>query len=363
MRRHVIHSRFPRLAALAIVLAVGTRAVGEDPLGIEATRVTLDVNKAPLAEVLAEIEEQTGNRLADFREKFGQEYEAKYATIEVKDQPFWKAVDKLLDSIDMSPYPTSGEKELALVKREPGALRRFDRAAYAGAFRVEATSISADRGLRTPEESNVRVELTIEWEPRLAPVAITQAPRDLKVKCDDGRELPPLGDGEVFDVEVTPGCHAVDATVALQLPAREAKTIASMKGKFMAQVPGKIAELKFEKLATAKDVANELGGATIRLVQAVKNGTVWEIQLVIEAAADSAGGHQGWMYQNECYLLDPKGKRVDNAGYETLQTEDPGFTYLFEIGDKIDGYTLVYRTPTDIVSTPVEFELTDLPLP
>src|SRR5690606_9877907 len=64
---------------------------------IEATNVTLDVTDAPLNKVLAEIEKQTGNSLADAREQFGQETGDKKVTYKGDKQSFWAAVDKILD--------------------------------------------------------------------------------------------------------------------------------------------------------------------------------------------------------------------------------------------------------------------------
>src|SRR6185295_10177085 len=110
-------------------------------------------------------------------------------------------------------------------EREQGSLRRSGRATYAGPFRVEATSVSSQRGLRAPDQSSLRVELEIGWEPRLEPLAITQAAGDLKAMCDDGRETPAASPDAVFDVEVPRGSHAAEATIALQLPAREAKSL------------------------------------------------------------------------------------------------------------------------------------------
>jgi hypothetical protein len=95
---------------------------------IEATHVTLDAKEAPLAEVLEAIEKQTGNHVTDYREKFGQEGGEKKVTVKVDNEPFWSAMDKVLDAAQMSPYAFSGEDMLALVDREPGVLRRAGRA-------------------------------------------------------------------------------------------------------------------------------------------------------------------------------------------------------------------------------------------
>jgi hypothetical protein len=334
---------------------------------VAETRVTLDVKKAPLDDVLKEVEKQTGNRLLDYREKFGQEAVEKKVTVKVDDVPFWSAMDQILDAANMAPYAFSGETALALIEREPGALRRFGRAAYAGPFRIEATTISAERGLRSPDQSFLRMDLDIGWEPRLEPLAITQAAGDLKVMCDDGRETPPSSEDAVFDVEVPRGSHAADATLTLQLPAREATKLSSLKGKLSALVPGRMVDLEFTDLKNAKDVKQETGGVTVTLDRVVKNQALWEVHMRVRIGGLEAGleSHQGWVFQNVTFLKNKDGEQIDHAGYETtMQTErEAGFAYFFETPDDLSEYTWVYRTPTAIVNLPVEYELKDVPLP
>jgi hypothetical protein len=63
---------------------------------VAETRVTLDVTDALLADVLKEIEKQTGNRVVDYREQFGEEAPEKKLTLKIDDQPFWAAMDQIL---------------------------------------------------------------------------------------------------------------------------------------------------------------------------------------------------------------------------------------------------------------------------
>lgn len=335
---------------------------------VAETRVTLKLDDAPLADALKEIEKQTGNRVIDYREQFGQEASEKKLTVDIKDKPFWQALDEVLDATNMSPYPYSGEEELALIGREQGSLRRLDRAAYAGPFRIEATNVSSQRGLRAPDQSGLNMDLEISWEPRLQPMAVSQTAGDLKVVCDDDRETPVVGEGPAFDVEAPPGSHAAEATVTLQLPAREAKTLKSIKGKMTALVAGKVVELKFDELTKAHDVKQEAGGVLVTLERVVKNQALWEVHMKVRVGGpgDEADANRGWVLQNLTYLRHKKsGDKVDHAGYETSMQNDreAGLAYFFELPDDIANYEWVYRTPAAIVNLPVEYELKDVPLP
>jgi hypothetical protein len=337
---------------------------------LDATKLTLDFKEAPLDEVLKAIEKQTGNRVTDHREQFGQEAMVKKVTLKVDDEPFWSAFDKFLDVVQMQPYAFSGEETLALIEREEGALRRAGRGAvYSGPFRIEATAVTAERGIRTPNQSTLRLDLEIAWEPRFNPIAITQAAADVKAVADDGKEVPATSQGAAFDVEIEAGTHAAEVNLPLQLPGREAKMLTTLTGKLTALVPGRIVNLRFEKLAGAKEVVQEAGGVTVTLDRVVKNQALWEIHMRIRLENLEAGleSHRGWVFQNITYLEDKAGERLDNAGFETtMQTEaEAGFLYLFELpeGRDIDDYTWVYRTPASIVTVPVEYKLEEVPLP
>jgi hypothetical protein len=337
---------------------------------VDATRITLDVKEAPLKEVLEAIEKQTSNRLTDYREQFGQEAMDKKVTLQIDDEPFWSGLDKVLDAVQMQPYAFSGEENLALVERDQGALRRSGRgAAYSGPFRIEATNITAQRGLRSPDQSSLRIDMEISWEPRLKPIALTQASGDVKAMADDGREVPVTSQDAAFDVEVDAGAHAAEVTLPLQLPAREAKTLTTLTGKLTALVPGRIVDLKFDNLATAKEASQEAGGVTVIIDRVVQNQALWEIHMRIKVESLEAGleSHRGWVFQNVTFLQDKAGEKLDNAGFETtMQTEkEAGFVYLYELpeGRELGDYVWVYRTPSAIVSMPVGYKLEEVPLP
>ncbi len=338
---------------------------------IEGTTVTLDVADAPLDDVLKELERQTGNRVEDYREQFGQETADKLVTYSGKDQPFWAALDKILDGAQMSPYNDSGDASLAIIDRDRGVLRRAaGRAVYSGPFRIEATGASSQRGIRSPDQSGLSVDWEISWEPRLQPIGLALRTEDLKVVCDDGREAPAIDAGdEIFNVEVASGSHAADVTVSLQLPARQSEKLATIEGRLTALVPGRMAELTFDNLADAKDVTQRAGEVAVTVDRVVKNQALWEIhiRLAVESSDTALDATGGWVYQNVATLVDKEGEVLDNAGFETtMQTEDEvGFAYFYELpeGRDLKDYAWVYRTPASIIAVPVEFKLEDVPLP
>ena len=360
------------LAVGALVAAswLVSSSFGAEPgKSLDATRLTLDVKGASLAEVLAEIEKQTGNQLSDEREQFGQDAPPKMVMLKADDEPFWSALDRLLDDAKLTPYPASGVESLALVEREPTALRRSGRATYVGPFRIEAASVMAQRGVRAPEQSMLQVQLEIAWEPRLRPLALTQLAADVSAMCDDGLETPTLAEEVEFDQEISAGNHAAEVTIPLQLPARRAKSLQTLSGTLTALVPGKIVDLKFDKLADAKEATQEEGGVSVTVDRVVKNQEVWEVhmRISVESDVEALQTHRGWVFENVATLIDNEGATIENAGFETtMQTEDEaGLAYFYELpeGVEIGDCTWVYRTPVDIESIAVEYELEDVLLP
>ena len=115
---------------------------------LSESKLTLSADEMPLAEVFEQVRKQTGNQLSDHREQFGQNATPSPVTIEIVDEPFWPALDKILDATKMTTYPFSGEDNLALINRDEGALPRAEGASYAGPFRIQATTVTARRDLQ-----------------------------------------------------------------------------------------------------------------------------------------------------------------------------------------------------------------------
>jgi len=336
---------------------------------VAATKITLSASNMELAQLLAEVERQTGNRLVDHREQFGQPAEPCEVTLELAEQSFWPALDQLLDAAQLDPYPYSGEDTLAVVQREAGAAPRTEAAVYSGPFRIELQEVIAQHNLRQPTRSGLKVELQIAWEPRLRPIAITLLSETLAVKGSDGSPLELANTQAVLAVEVQPGNHATELTIPLTRPARSMASIATLAGTLSALVPGRVIELKFDNLGAPVLMQQQRGGVTVSLEQVRKIHDLWEFRMRLKVDSEEAGleSHRGWVYQNLSYLLDSQGEVLDNAGFETVmqsQTE-VGLAYFFELPEDADigDYTWVYRTPASIVRVPVDFELTEIPLP
>jgi hypothetical protein len=329
------------------------------------TTVTLAGDDLRLADVYAAILKQTGNRLvsrsSDPADQSGR------LKLDIRNEPFWSAVDKVLDAAGKDVYDYSGQDALSIVDRDPGEAPRFGRACYSGPFRFEVLEIQAQRNLRSPNRKSLKLQLGIGWEPRLRPIALAQPAIDLRATDENGNPLEPAQPGAVLDVEVPTGTQGTELVLPFQLPPRDVTRIASLHGKLRALVPGRQAQFRFDDLAHATGKTQRKGGVQVTVDSVRKNNAVWEIHMRLRLDEDNQAlqSHRGWVFQNISYLVGQDGKPIDNVGLETTRQtpNEVGIAYLFDLPRGIDGLTWVYETPAAIVELPVEYELTDLELP
>jgi hypothetical protein len=333
-----------------------------------ATTITLAAKDMSLKDVIAAIEKQTGNHFIDNREQQGEGANAKDAhiDIELKNEPFWLAIDKIFDQANVGIYSYGGKDALSIVARDAADGSRQKRAAYNGPFRLDITDVQGERSLRQPKQTSLKLQLEVAWEPRLRPIAISQPAADVQATTDDGGKLTVSQPDANLDVEVPNGTQAAEISLPFDLPPRSMKRISSLHGKLHALVPGRQVKFRFDDLANAAGKTQRMGGVQVTVDDVRKNNAVWEVHMRFSLDEDNGAlqSHRAWVFQNLSYLLDKDGKQIDNAGLETThQTKNEvGNAYMFDV-PSIEGLSWVYETPAAIVDLPVEYEIKDIELP
>jgi hypothetical protein len=332
-----------------------------------ATSVTLSAVKKPVSEIIATIEEQTGNRLVDYRNQFGQASVDRPLSFDFQKKPFWLAVDEILDLAGLDIYNFSGEGALALVAREEGRRPRTGQAAYSGPFRIEVTRIQAQRDPRQPVQDGLKIGLEVAWEPRFQPLVLTQSLAGIIAVGDDNQPIRSMSENPVLSVEVPAGSQATEFVLPFKLPPRTTQKLVTLRGTLQALVPGRQASFQFDHLAAAAKETQAQGGVRITLDAVRKQNEIWEVhmRLGLKENHQAFESHRGWAYQNATYLLDEKGERIEFAGLETTSQSpsEIGIVYLFDIPDGIENVTWVYETPAAIVLLPVEYQIKNIKLP
>ena len=289
-------------------------------------------------------------------------------TVALDETPFWEALDQVLDQAEMTTYNYAGEAgAVAVIARQTELVPRLKRAAYSGVFRFEAVQLEAIRDLRNPQTKGLKLYLEIAWEPRTAPIAVTQPLALLTLADENEGEIAVDGQGGTVSADVSPESFAAEVEVPLELPPRGVQRIASLKGELAVLVPGREESFEFGGLLDARNVEQQRAGATVVLERMQKNGDVHEVRMVLrfEKAANALESHRGWVFHNDAYLLDANGERVDHAGYETTRqtVNEVGLAYKFVVEDGLKGHRFVYRSPAAILPKSIAYELKDLPLP
>jgi hypothetical protein len=334
----------------------------------KASSVTLS-GEMLFSEAIAKISEQTGNKLTDYRERFNQERADPKINVSLDKAPFWKALDTVLDAAGMTIYNYDEEKgSLAFTSRGDNAVPRLTSGSYSGLFRLEPTKIEATRDLKQSQMHALRLTVDALWEPRMRPIVIEVPLADISAKDDSGNDIGIDKSEGTLEVPVEGNGAAVEIEFPLEAPARSVKSLASLKGKATAVVLGKVEAFEFVDIDKVKSAEQERGGVVVLVENCRKNGDVYDISLRVryDRAANALQSHRGWIYNNECYLVDAKGRRVENAGLEAtlLARNEVGMSYKFNLDRATPANCkFIYKTPAAIIRIPVEFELKNIDLP
>ncbi len=327
----------------------------------ETTRITLS-GAMTLDAALEAIEKQTGNKFLGVR---GTDEELQ---LNEDDQPFWPVVDRLLDAADVAVQPYgSSNNAIELMARAENQSGRFGHATYRGPFRFETVRLQASRDLRNPDVEGLLIATEVAWEPRLTPISVGIAMADLAIEDDNGQSIAVSNPEARSSAAVQPNLSAVELEIGLQLPPRTAKKIGKIKGTCDVMMPGRVETFEFPPLGGARETQLRKAGVTVVLEGVRKNQDLYEVRMRVQFdnAGNALESHRNWIFDNDAYLKDDAGKRVDSIGQRTTRQEQNavGIAYLFDLSKPPGSYQFVYRTPTLILRRRVPFELTEIDLP
>jgi hypothetical protein len=336
-------------------------------VAIQASTVTLKGDKLSLKTIAAEFEKQTGNKV-DAEALLAEESPLTKATYDMDFEKvsFWKALDAVADQAGLSVYSYAQDMP-QLRPGLPNQKPRGEGAIYSGPLRFQVHRLQLERDPRLKGDGSLKVGLEICWEPRLRPISIVQKLDALRAVDENGGAVSVERQGDL-PVLVPVGSTAVELELPLTAPPRSVKSIASLKGAVEVLVPGPQQTFEFTSLVDAKKSAQQKHNATVSLDSVRKANDVWEVRLRVkyEEPFDALDSYLvSWILNNEAYLTDPKGARVENGGFETThRTEDEiGVAYFFEVEKGLDGHKFVYQTPGTIYRLPIDYELKELFLP
>jgi hypothetical protein len=288
--------------------------------------------------------------------------------------------------------PPDTDRESAEVQQRLGRIRQklqhaaADAVISASTITVHAVGTRMSKVLSSEDKERL-LTVTVEaaWEPRLQVISLMQRMADVRAVDERGDVLPVADADAQPDFSVGGAASAVKFDVPLRLPSRAVKQIASLKGKLLATIPGKVETFRFDKLADAKNRQQRIAGVTVTLDQVRKTskaatsgrphpgplpkgeGTQWEVGVRVrfDDAGDALASHRQWIFSNPAYLEGPDRKPI---AYDTFETtaqsqNELGIAYLFNTDRLLDELTFIYKTPGTIVSAEFPYELKSISLP
>ncbi|QGJ70195.1 Hypothetical protein PBC10988_18890 [Planctomycetales bacterium 10988] len=316
-----------------------------------------------LKELLAELAQQSGNRLVN-NSREAEQTQSKI-TVNFQETPFWEALNEVLDQAKLELYPYESQTH-TLMNRPENAKPMAERTVVRGAFRIEPQEIRLTNYLKTDDEQGV-LQIEMMWESRLKPIAFYLQPQAFSFTDEEGNSLTLEQFGGRREIIPTAGETSQTFVLPFRVPSREIKKIGSVKGSIEVLLPGTAQTFTFSNLEAGVSQQQEAGNMTVSLDRIFQNRDIWDILVKLEFDDRTAAleSYRGWVFQNEANLIDPQGNPVQ-AGLEEESIRNNrqiGVTYSYIIDGDLEGYTYRYITPTVILREPVTFELKDIPLP
>jgi hypothetical protein len=343
-------------------------------LNTAASRVTITGNGIRLSEALQQLQKQTGNAITDIREQLGAEVTNPALDLDVRDKPFFEAIDEIARLADVSTSYSTGDGSIGIMAgasatAAPGmpASKATPLIQYSGPFRIELQQLSLSRDFRAGTAvANIRLEAA--WEPRLRPMLLKLKAEELKVADDRKKVVKPQIATEAEEVVLRPENPAAEINLNLDAPERDAKKLASLLVKAEVTIPAGIKTFKFPSLAQ-KGVTSKQGDVSVTLEDIEVDEQVWKVNvtLVYPGEGPAFESYRQGLFNNRLWLQRADGSRFEhNGGFSNTGSDGGklGFEYLFvDAPGKAEDYQLIYETPSKVITIPLEFEFKDVVLP
>lgn len=337
----------------------------------DASRVTINAEGIRLSEALRELQRQTGNRITDLRELYGQDATNPALDLDLNEMPFLEAFDLVAAKAGLTPVYFTGDGTIGLLtggQMEYGPESGGGSAPvqYTGPFRVSLNQIAAQHDLSSGARS-ANAQLTVVWEPRLRPMLMSLDVSNIEIIDDRGEKVEPSVADESGTVVLRPETPFAELNLNMNSPAREAQTLKLVKLKATITVPAanEVFRLDLDKPNASQD----RGDLKLAIGRVDVDGFVWkvDVRLTYGGQSEAFETYRQGLFNNRIWLQRPDGSRFDqNGGYNQIgaSTNSMAFQYLFvDAPGEPSDYQLVYETPGSVVEIPLEIEFEDVPLP
>ena len=337
---------------------------------IGASTVQL-VGKHSVAHMLNHIQEQTKNDLD--LQLLPAEFLSQQQSVQYEGVDFWKAVDQLCQQTNLTFRIPADASHLQFFKPTLPAKKKEQAVAYSRAFRVSVLEGQSRKLFGNAQQRKVRFRLGITSEPRLRPLFLQYAAKNIQVQTADGQYLKPFEPAAQYELPMGEGGRHVEIQADFLTDVDTELTKIDLQGKFVMQTAAGVEEISFTNLPQATGVARRKGGVTVKLRKVqfkLVEAKIYQAEIQASVSYDSGGpafeSHRTWIFHNHSFLLAKDGKRSPMAGgFETTLQADGAISVKYQfnrLAENPSTYRFVYLAPTLIINVPINFKLTGIPI-
>ena len=290
-------------------------------------------------------------------------------------QPFWEVVDSVLDfvELDIAPFGAEHASQFILVDRNVNGMSRSELARYESVFRIAPVRVTKSKTFANPAVNSTQLFVHVSWEPRIQPVLMQLALRDVKAVDSTGRDITPENKDTVRTINLEGGGRFTEISLPLLPASPEAKSIRSVSGHFDTMLPARSESFSFPVVSAPNNelplVYSKAGvDVILQALKTVDGRLVCDLKVHYKNAGRAFESHRGWVYKNPCVLVNAKGDPIKPSSRETIGQGENSVTFRFVFDTAVDltedmGYSIKYFTPTLLVERRVPFVLSGIPLP
>ncbi len=348
----------------------------EEDAKLTAALVTIQGKDLRLTEVLQQLQRQSGNTITDLREQMGEEVTNPRLDLDLKEKPFFEALDTICKQAKLAPNFYTGDGTIGLItSTAPNAPEGHPPHTvagpiYTGPFRIQFKQLAVSRDF-IAENATANAQFEVAWEPRLRPMLLTLKSEDVAIIDDRGRAVPPSVPEESASVVIRPDNPVAEINLNMDAPDRQAQKLTSLKVQAQLTLPAGMRTFKFPNIA--QDAQQTQGQVAVALGHVQVEEQIWKFKISLNYpdGGPAFESYQQGLFNNRLWLVGPDGGRLEQngahgGGFNTLGSDNGRlvFEYLFvDVPGKPADYGLVYETPSRVASVPIEFEFNDVPLP